>query len=468
MSFRVINDVTRALATFIESQVKPTVPTASVSLLPPGDTLPQDTGINLYLYRIHECPFTRNDPWRGDRTHPPLDKPPLGLQLHYLLTPLGKKSEASAQAGDVAHTLLGIAMLALHEHPVLNDIHVPGFDADAVLSNALLDSYEDVKVILSPVSVEDLSKIWATINQPYRLSVAYEVSLVELVPDQKPPVNAGVVQETNLTIFTLDPPRVDALSPASGALARLVGGAVTANTLTMTGSSLGRPDTQPIVRIGGNVVELASPAIAPFTSLTVTLPADLDAGPQVDVRVSVAGKRSQPATFTVSPWLVSITPLRTALDTASPTIALTGQDLTANPQVRYEGPVGTRTVNATTTGGVLRAPIPTDLTNGIYDVRAQLGGGQLSNGRTLEVIPNITGTPTITVTGGKHRIAIAGARLAGSQLALIVDGVAYQLGANANATALTFTFQRLLATGEHTLAVDVDGSRSHTVSFTVT
>ncbi len=468
MSYRAINDVTSALATFVESQIKLAVPTASVSLLPPGDTLPQDTGINLYLYRVHECPFTRNDPWRGDRTHPPLDTPPLGLQLHYLLTPLGKKSEANAQAGDVAHTLLGIAMLALHEHPVLNDIHIPGFDADVILSTALLDSYEDIKVILSPVTVEDLSKIWATINQPYRLSVAYEVSLVELVPDRKSPVIAGIVQETNLTVFTLDPPRLTGLNPASGALARVAAGVVTANTLTITGSGLGRLDVQPIVRIGGNVVDLASPAAAPFTSLTVTLPTSLDAGPQADVRVSVAGKISQPATFTVSPWLASITPLRTALDTASPTITLTGHELTATPQVRYEGPAGIRTVTAATAAGVLRAPIPTDLTNGVYDVRAQLGGGQLSNGRTLEVIPNVAGAPTVTVTGGKHQIALAGARLAGSQIALIVDGVPYQLPANANATALTFTFQRLLPAGEHTVAVDVDGSRSHTVPFTVT
>jgi hypothetical protein len=468
MSFQAINDVTKALSTLIESQVKLAIPTAKVSLLPPGDTLPEETGVNLYLYRIHESPFTRNEPWRGDRERAPLDKPPLGLQLHYLLTPLGKTSEANASAGDVAHTLLGIAMLTLHEHPILNDTHIPGFDADVVLSDHLRNSFEDVKVTLSSVSVEDLSKIWATINKPYRLSVAYEASVIELVSDRKPPLNGGIVLTTNVEVFTLDPPRIEALTPASGAVARLVGNVVTANDLVITGSALGRPGQQPIVRVGGTVIPLSAPATPPFTSLTVPLPDDLDAGPQVDVRVTLAGKTSQPATFTVVPWLASIGPIRTDLPVATPTIKLTGDGLTATPQVRYEGPAGINTTTASIVSGVLEAPIPTSLTNGIYDVRVQLPGNELSNGRTLEVIPLVNTGPTVTVVGGKHRINITGARLNGTQITLIVDGIPYQAPANAGATSLTFTFQRLLTTGQHTVAVDVDGSRSHTVPFTVT
>ena len=64
-----INDVTRALGQLVESQIKQQVSAAVVTLLPPGDTLPEQTGVNLYLYRVTEPPHTRNDPWRGDRTH---------------------------------------------------------------------------------------------------------------------------------------------------------------------------------------------------------------------------------------------------------------------------------------------------------------------------------------------------------------------------------------------------------------
>ncbi len=289
-----------------------------------------------------------------------------------------------------------------------------------------------------------------------------------MVPDRKPPLNGGIVLTTNLEVFTLDPPHVETLTPATGAVARLVANVVTPNDLVIAGSGLGRPGQQPIVRIGGTVVPLPTPAVPPFDTLTVPLPTVLDAGPQVDVRVSLAGKTSQPATFNVTPWLASIVPIRSDLSIATPIIALRGDGLTATPQVRYEGPVGIRTTAAAINAGVLEAPTPADLTNGMYDVRAQLAGNVLSNGRTLEVIPLVNASPTVTVVAGKHRINITGARLNGTQMTLIVDGVPYQTAANANATALTFTFQILLPAGQHTVAVDVDGSRSHTVPFTVT
>jgi hypothetical protein len=468
MSFRVINDVTRALGTLIESQVRLTIPAAEVTLLPPGDTLPEKTGVNLYLYRIQESPFTRNDPWPGTRTRPPSTQPALGLQLHYLLTPLGKASEGNAQVGDVAHTVLGIAMLTLHENPILNRTHVNGFDADVSLSDYLLNCYDEVKVTLSSISVEDLSKIWATINQPYRLSVAYEVSVIELVAEVMPRLPAGVVQHTDVDVFLLEPPRLTGLQPAQGALARLDAGELTANELTVRGSGLGRLGAPPTVRVGGAVAGLAAPVEDPFDTLTAVLPTNLDAGPQVDVRVSTAGATSEAVTFTVSPWLASITPIRTALDAVSPAVVLAGHGLTASPRVRFAGPGGVRTTDAVQTGGELRAPIPDDLSNGLYDVRAQLGGGtQLSNGRTLEVIPELEPTPSVTVVGGKQQLEVTGARLAGDQIVLIVDDVARVGPPNADATALSFTFQRPLAAGEHTMAVAVDESRSHTVSFRV-
>jgi hypothetical protein len=62
---------------------------AVVTLLPPGDSLPTASGVNLYLYRVLESPFTKNQPWPGDRTTPASNLPALGLQLFYLLTPLG-------------------------------------------------------------------------------------------------------------------------------------------------------------------------------------------------------------------------------------------------------------------------------------------------------------------------------------------------------------------------------------------
>src|SRR5438067_5675917 len=180
MSYAAIYEVTRSLRMLLHSQLTLRMSTAVVTLLPPGETLPESVGVNLYLYRVLESPFTRNQPWRGDRVTPPTDQPALGIVLYYLLTPLGTRpDESSASLGDDAHTMLGAAMLTLHENPILNEVHVPGFDADVVMPDFLLNSYEQIKIDLLPTSLDEVSKIWATINKPYRLSVAYEVSLLE-------------------------------------------------------------------------------------------------------------------------------------------------------------------------------------------------------------------------------------------------------------------------------------------------
>src|SRR5262245_16092046 len=180
MSFEAINQVTRGLRRLLVTQLTQISAGAVVTLLPPGDLLPEVSGINLYLYRVMESAFTKNRPWPGDRATPSSDQPALALQLFYLLTPLGIRPANDSDTGDDAHTMLGLAMRTLQENPVLNNVHLPSFEADAELPDFLLNSYEQIKMMLLPTSIDELSKIWATINQPYRLSVAYEVSLVEI------------------------------------------------------------------------------------------------------------------------------------------------------------------------------------------------------------------------------------------------------------------------------------------------
>src|SRR5262245_47788465 len=122
MSYAAVYEVTRALRMLLRSQLVRVSPTAVVTLLPPGDALPEVSGLNLYLYRVAESPFLKNQPWPGDRATPPSAFPALTLQLLYLITPLGRRpQDASFSQGDDAHTMLGIAMRALHEYPIINN-----------------------------------------------------------------------------------------------------------------------------------------------------------------------------------------------------------------------------------------------------------------------------------------------------------------------------------------------------------
>ena len=488
MSFAAVYNVTRALRMLLHSQLVNVSASAAVTLLPPGDQLPAISGVNLYLYRVLENPFSRNQPWRGDRATPPSNQPALGLQLSYLLTPLGTRpDDASFELGDDAHTMLGVAMTALHENPILNDIHIPavspspGFDSDTVLPDFLLNSYEQIKVTLLSTNLEELSKIWATINQPYRLSVAYEVSLVELTPTPPPPAGGGIVTSTGLTIIALEAPHLENLSPASSALVHVDGsGLIAPNTIVLKGSGFSFPGQFPTVRVGGqNAAVLSSPAPTD-SSLTVSLPTSLDAGPQANVEVTLNGRTGVPLTFTVTPWLASLTPIRTAFDPAQAqdlSLQLTGIGFTATPAaVRFEGPGGTTSVTSFKAGGAddhAAVTTPPGLINGIYNVRLVLAGSSknASNARTFEVIPLVTSPVGVAIVnvGGKsvHRLTINGSRLNGADVRLTIDQVIYQAGANANASQIVYTLGKLLDAGPHTLTANVDGHISRPVTVGV-
>jgi hypothetical protein len=485
MSYAAINDVTRGIRMLLHSQLVRVSSPAVVSLLPPGDTLPQVSGVNLYLYRVTESPFTRNQPWPGDRTTPMSHRPALGLQLHYLLTPLGAPpTDANFSEGDDSHTMLGLAMSTLQEHPVLNDVHLPalpasgglnatsGFDADAVLPGYLLNRYDKIKIMLSAVGIEELSKIWATINQPYRLSVAYEISLVEITPPQYPPVQGGIVLRTGLDVIVLQAPLLESLSPAVGALVHITStGGLEPNEILIDGSGLSAAGRLPTVTIGGQPVTLQPTSPPVESSLSVTLPTDLDAGPQADVRVTLNGRVSVPLSFSVTPWLSMVTPVRTEL-MANQKLTLHGMGFTTTPSgVYFDGvgaPSGLIALDPGATDIEASVTIP-PLPNGIYRVRIVLGDAarSASNSRSLEVIPRIgtvllsSGSPP----GSSTVLTVNGARLAGNDIRLLLDGVAFQAPPNANPVQLVYTFNRSIDPGRHTLAVAIEGHLSHTMDL---
>jgi hypothetical protein len=252
------------------------------------------------------------------------------------------------------------------------------------------------------------------------------------------------------------------------------------NALTISGSGFSFPGHVPTAQIGGQPVPVAPVPAATDTSLTVLLPTDLDAGPQADVRITLNGRTSSPLVFTVSPWLASVTPIRTALDPARPadlTLTLSGNGFTAVPQaVRLEGPGGTTSVTAFGSGGDdgrTSVTLPTTLANGLYRVRLVLSdpSRSVSSSRTLEVIPRLDspiGLTQTTVSGRSvHRLTMTGARLSGGDVRVRLDGVTHGIGANPDAAQVVVTLGRLLTAGSHDVSVMVDGHTSRSVALAV-
>jgi hypothetical protein len=152
-----------------------------------GDGEEQDTStprINLFLYRITENGSLKNQEIPGHGHPGAYGHPPLSLDLHYVLTAYGSTSSPGVSFVDetVAHYLLGSAMRVLHDHPVitkqLRTVRPPA--GDQILDRRLTEEFEQVKLYLDQISLEDLSKVWTSLMLSYRLSVAYKVTVVQI------------------------------------------------------------------------------------------------------------------------------------------------------------------------------------------------------------------------------------------------------------------------------------------------
>ncbi|HKR64374.1 MAG TPA: DUF4255 domain-containing protein [Thermoanaerobaculia bacterium] len=481
-SYAAVYEVTRGLRMLLRSQLSQIVASAVVTLLPPGDTLPDASGVNLYLYRVDESAMSRNAPWPGDRHNPPGTRPALALVLSYLLTPLGAKpTDDSFDTGDDAHTMLGAAMMTLHQNPVLTRTHIAGFDADTVFPQYLLDSFEQITVRLQHTTLDELSKIWSTINKPYRLSVAYEISIAELTPSIPPEAGGGIVAITGVNVIPIMTPAISELVPSIVALAH-VNGAVAGNEVELRGSGFWMSGRQPLVTVGGTRATVKTVPPPTNERMTIVLPTSIDAGPDANVVVTLAGRESLPSTLVVTPWLARIVPVRTALDPAlgdaDRKLVLTGIGFVAPREVLFTRSAGTtssNTFDAGATDSRLVVTIPPALANGAYDVRVVLNDGNATatNARTLQVVPLVSAIAAARVPGPHaqqvHELTIDGARLLGTEIRLLIDGVSHIVApaSPVSTTHLVITLGRLLDAGPHEVVVIVDGSVSRVISLEV-
>jgi hypothetical protein len=145
-------------------------PVAEVSDLQ-GNILVSPARMTVFLFETVEDASARNRPRVLSPTVPPtipptvtLKKPPMALLLRYMLTPW---------SGDrlTDHRLLGRAMQVLYDGAILSGTQLQG---------QLAGTDQALKVTLSPLTIEERARVWYAIQKPYRLSVTYEVRVVNL------------------------------------------------------------------------------------------------------------------------------------------------------------------------------------------------------------------------------------------------------------------------------------------------
>ena len=259
-------------------QLEPAVPVTLLAPDEPGD----DRRVNLFLYQVRESPTLRNQDWRPSPTQPgQLQPPPLSLNLYYLMTPYAANDLENGNA--TAHAILGEAMRVFYENPV-----VPA--AGGILAPGLGPAREQIKIMLQTVDLEELSGVWTTFNQPLRLSVLYEVSVVQL--DQLPASQQALpprVREIGAPALErpFNPPRVDRIEPASGP----AGSVVTAHGVDLDGWNA----SATVLR-----QTILAPTEVAGESFQITLPGDLIEGFHT-IQVNVANLFRGTFFFEVTP-----------------------------------------------------------------------------------------------------------------------------------------------------------------------
>ena len=125
------------------------------------DTDADQNFLSLYLYRLIENAEVKNRPLESrDTNH--LRYPPLSLNLLYLVTPLTNSTEND-------HKLLGKTAQIFYDNAIITG---------SALHGVLNDTIDEIRIVLNPISMEDITKLWSAFMRSYRLSVAYEVKVI--------------------------------------------------------------------------------------------------------------------------------------------------------------------------------------------------------------------------------------------------------------------------------------------------
>lgn len=139
--------------------------------------------LTIFLFDVTEDPSARNRP-RVRSTTPPnitITKPPMALLLRYLLTPWSGSCVTDQR-------IIARAMQVLYDQAILSGTALVG---------SLAGTDFALKLTLAPLSLEERTRVWHSVQRPYRLSVSYDVRVVNVeteVQEQVTPVSRRTIE----------------------------------------------------------------------------------------------------------------------------------------------------------------------------------------------------------------------------------------------------------------------------------
>jgi hypothetical protein len=166
--YPVIGDVSETLRFVLNAGLASLVPPPTVEVHDlQGAIATTPAHVTVCLYDVVEDPSAKNRP-RRTSTGPAgtlrVDKAPMALLLRYLVTPW-----SGTRAAD--HQILGRVMQILYDGAI---IHGPA------LQGGLAGTSDALKVTMAPIPLQERFWLWQAVQKAYRISVTYEVRVVNL------------------------------------------------------------------------------------------------------------------------------------------------------------------------------------------------------------------------------------------------------------------------------------------------
>ncbi len=188
----------------------------AVTLSPPDVTPSEAAGlrVNLYLLHLTPSPHLMNQPPRQDLQGRIPARPPLALDLTYLVT-THAADEAAPGAELEAQTALADALATLHEHavitPAMRVLRAGLTDAPQgapVMDLALLGQVERLTITLRRAELAEHTQIWSALNtSPLRRAALIGLSVIELAARERRPL-ARPVSERRIHLQPFAPPLI--------------------------------------------------------------------------------------------------------------------------------------------------------------------------------------------------------------------------------------------------------------------
>jgi len=124
--------------------------------------------ISLWLYRVARSGDLLNAP--PERVDDQLKKQPLPVDLFYLVAPITATS-------DNEQALLGRVLQVFADHAILR-----GTD----LKDDLEGETTELRLTLETLTLEELTRVWTALAEPYQLSASYRVQVVRIDSEIEP------------------------------------------------------------------------------------------------------------------------------------------------------------------------------------------------------------------------------------------------------------------------------------------